>query len=105
MDKQCCGTCQFFLHSESVENEGTCRRHAPTINHDPQNHGVWPVINIREWCGEWEQDPLMTQESLRAFAKSMFAAYKSIKPASFSMQQDTDSIINLSRQENNDASG
>jgi len=53
-----CGNCQFFDHQSKVaakqakENAGLCRYNPPTPD-STGDHGVWPVVGRKDWCGHF----------------------------------------------------
>ena len=47
-----CGTCRFYAQSE-------CRRHAPAPNGRAGDARLrlFPVVDLAEWCGDYEATP------------------------------------------------
>ena len=54
-----CGNCQFFDNqsksaTKHKEKEtGLCRYNAPVAQSISNGHGVWPVVERKDWCGHF----------------------------------------------------
>lgn len=60
-EPDCCNNCKYCM-------DETCRRHSPRILYGqietepdgyvnvPLDAGVWPVVELNDWCGEHERD-------------------------------------------------
>lgn len=53
-----CYRCRFYYPalglSEDEPSHGDCRRHAPIRIQRFTPTTVWPDVNARSWCGDWE---------------------------------------------------
>lgn len=54
--RTCCAECAYFdPHDPADElSEGSCRRLPPRAADDDANNGIWPTVQVDEWCGEWK---------------------------------------------------
>lgn len=53
--EETCETCTYCdLSKGTGDKEGECHRNPPirSIEHD---QGVWPVVTVKCWCGEWKR--------------------------------------------------
>ena len=54
-----CGNCQFFDHQSKAaakrakESAGLCRYNPPMPDSTGNQHGVWPVVGRKDWCGHF----------------------------------------------------
>ena len=54
-----CGNCQFFDNQSKAaakqeeKDTGLCRYNAPTAQSAANRHGVWPVVEKKDWCGHF----------------------------------------------------
>jgi hypothetical protein len=56
MEDKCCKNCRF-LERDDERRGGECRRYAPRPIVSEPGHGdaLWPLVDAREWCGEFEE--------------------------------------------------
>ena len=47
----CCSVCKFFCREDLPAIDGECRRNAP-VGADTYGRGLWPMVNIIDWCGQ-----------------------------------------------------
>lgn len=57
MVKASCADCKFYQdgvnnNGENAFNMGLCRLNPPQQKHHNQ-HGFWPVVTQRDWCGQF----------------------------------------------------
>ena len=53
-----CGNCQFFDNQskaakQAKNDSGLCRYNPPTPQEGAANHGAWPVVGKKDWCGHF----------------------------------------------------
>ena len=54
-----CGNCQFFDNrskaatSQKDKDSGLCRYNPPMPQQSADAHGVWPVVEKKDWCGHF----------------------------------------------------
>jgi len=53
-----CGNCQFFdTHSKMAKQKerdaGLCRYNPPLAQATSGAHGVWPLVEGKDWCGHF----------------------------------------------------
>lgn len=54
-----CGNCQFFDNQSKTaakqtdKNTGLCRYNPPMAQSTTNDHGVWPVVGRKDWCGHF----------------------------------------------------
>lgn len=53
-----CESCRFYDEHKtnggaSAGNEGLCRFNPPVSQPEPQGHGLWPVVDAKDWCGHF----------------------------------------------------
>lgn len=56
-----CGNCQFFdkhskaatKHKDKDKDNGLCRYNPPMAQASADGHGVWPVVDKKDWCGHF----------------------------------------------------
>ena len=57
MTECACGNCQFFDKPDSMQfkedSAGLCRFNPPVSQPDPEDHGLWPVVDTHDWCGHF----------------------------------------------------
>jgi hypothetical protein len=56
-----CTRCKFFDDhkvngSASSGEEGLCRFNPPVSQPSPKDHGLWPVVSSKDWCGHFAPD-------------------------------------------------
>ncbi len=56
-----CESCRFFDDhkingGQSAGNEGLCRFNPPVNQPEPKGHGLWPVVDSKDWCGHFTAD-------------------------------------------------
>lgn len=56
-----CESCRFFDDHKlnggaSAHDEGLCRFNPPVSQPEPQGHGLWPVVDAKDWCGHFSPD-------------------------------------------------
>lgn len=53
---------------------GHCKRHAPIAVQPPdrasRGEGVWPLVSVRDWCGDFSQRELSQQERIAEQARA-----------------------------------
>jgi len=56
VDSQHCGNCFYsrdYGEKEDSEPVFTCRKNPPVYG--TRERSVWPVVQVGEWCGEWQE--------------------------------------------------
>lgn len=52
-----CRKCTFFDHHPKAtavgRDDGLCRYNPPVTQPGPTEHGLWPVVSVRDWCGHF----------------------------------------------------
>ena len=54
-----CGNCQFFDNrskaatSHKAKESGLCRYNPPMPQEAANSHGIWPVVERKDWCGHF----------------------------------------------------
>ena len=52
-----CSDCQFFElnkdHGITIPGAGYCRREPPNCELKANAAGIWPVVQLFDWCGEY----------------------------------------------------
>jgi hypothetical protein len=53
-----CGNCQFFDNQskaakQAEKDTGLCRYNAPSVQSAADRHGVWPMVEKKDWCGHF----------------------------------------------------
>lgn len=56
-----CESCRFYDEHKtnggaSAGNEGLCRFNPPVSQPEPKGHGLWPVVDAKDWCGHFSPD-------------------------------------------------
>ena len=49
-----CGKCAYF-ESQSQISDGLCRYNPPVSQPNDKDHGLWPVVSGKDWCGHFEK--------------------------------------------------
>ncbi len=54
-----CSKCNFFDvaardGATTRSTDGLCRFNPPVTQPGPDEHGLWPVVSISDWCGHYE---------------------------------------------------
>jgi hypothetical protein len=58
-----CKTCKFFLPKFPEEScAGYCRRYPP-METSGKFYTRFPFVNYHNWCGEWKEKTMATNES------------------------------------------
>lgn len=55
-----CEDCRFWdnsSHATEEDDNGVCRRHAPSAVDDRTGRAMWPYTRDNDWCAEGEPDP------------------------------------------------
>ena len=67
MKDEQCASCKFFKVYEHRENQGICRRRAPTtLIYADGYHFVQPEVCDEDWCGEYKEfEPNISKVFLR----------------------------------------
>lgn len=71
-----CEKCKYWIETGGTDSGlvGECRRNspAPILNENPANsnfrYALWPVTADKQWCGDFEQQPMATQELMKRMA-------------------------------------
>ena len=55
-----CSRCRFFDdHAAKPQaDEGLCRFNPPVTQPSAAEHGLWPVVSAKDWCGHFSIDTL-----------------------------------------------
>jgi hypothetical protein len=57
MTECACGNCQFFdshgAKALKAANGGLCRYNPPISQPSAKDHGLWPVVEAKDWCGHF----------------------------------------------------
>ena len=55
-----CTKCRFFDDhaAKSTADEGLCRFNPPVTQPSADEHGLWPVVSAKDWCGHFSVDTL-----------------------------------------------
>lgn len=53
-----CESCRYFDDHKvnggtSHDGSGLCRFNPPVTQPNPDGHGLWPVVETRDWCGHY----------------------------------------------------
>ena len=54
-----CGNCLFFVNQSKAAAQqketdtGLCRYNVPMPQSSANGHGVWPVVEKKDWCGHF----------------------------------------------------
>jgi hypothetical protein len=54
-----CGNCQFYDTGSKAdakhkkESSGLCRFNPPAPRSESDDHGAWPVVAAKDWCGHF----------------------------------------------------
>ena len=56
-----CESCRFFDDhktngGQAAGDEGLCRFNPPVSQPEPKGHGLWPVVDSKDWCGHFTAD-------------------------------------------------
>ncbi|MCG7391291.1 hypothetical protein MHY87_00005 [Microvirga sp. ACRRW] len=56
-----CASCRFYddhkLNDAVAQNDrGLCRYNPPVNQPDAQGHGLWPVVDSKDWCGHFSPE-------------------------------------------------
>lgn len=57
MSDRSCAACVFFDASFDGASYGLCRRGAPRFGPHGTLDGVWPEVDVDDWCGEFRKVP------------------------------------------------
>ena len=75
-EDQICEKCKYWIETGGTDSGlvGECHRNAPqpelieACSTSNIRYAVWPVTTDRNWCGQFEQRPMPTQEVLARVA-------------------------------------
>lgn len=54
-----CDSCRYFDEhktnaGQTSSDEGLCRFNPPVSQPEPKGHGLWPVVEAKDWCGHFD---------------------------------------------------
>ena len=58
-----CKDCKYW--DGDPDQDGLCRRSAPTMITKDEGFAIWPLTNPDEWCGELVMRPVATLRDLQ----------------------------------------